>query len=63
MFDMYAILYFSVLRKEDKKLYKSMLNTIHSHHKLSDAVKTRIGTHQNELKQKKLTKVEKERKD
>ena len=40
-----------------------MLNTIYSHHKLSDGVKTRIGAHQNELKQKKLTKAGKERKD
>ena len=51
------------LRKEDKKLYKSILNTIYSHHKLSDEVKTRIGAHQNELKRKKLTKAGKERKD
>ena len=63
MFDVYAIFYFSFLRKEDKKLYKSMLNTIYSHHKLSDEVKTRIGAHQNELKRKKLTKDGKERKD
>ena len=40
MFDVYAIFYFSFLRKEDKKLYKSVLNTIYSHHKLSDEVKT-----------------------
>ena len=40
MFDVYAIFYFSFLRKEDKKLYKSILNTIYSHHKLSDEVKT-----------------------
>ena len=63
MFDVYAIFYFSFLRKEDKKLCKSMLNTIYSHHKLSDEVKTRIGAHQNELKRKKLTKDGKERKD
>ena len=63
MFDLYAIFYFSFLRKEDKKLYKSILNTIYSHHKLSDEVKTHIGAHQNELKRKKLTKTGKERKD
>ena len=63
MFDVYAIFYFSFLRKEDKKLYKSILNTIYSHHKLSDEVKTRIGAHQNELKWKKLMKAGKERKD
>ena len=63
MFDVYAIFYFSCLRKEDEKLYKSMLNTIYFHHKLSDEVKTLIGAHQNELKWKKLTKAEKERKD
>ena len=40
MFDLYAIFYFPFLRKEDKKLYKSILNTIYSHHKLSDEVKT-----------------------
>ena len=40
-----------------------MLNTICFHHKLSDEVKTGIGAHQNELKWKKLTKAEKERKD
>ena len=40
-----------------------MLNTIYSHHKLSDEVKTLIGAHQNELKRKKLTKAGKERKD
>ena len=40
-----------------------MLNTIYCHHKLSDEVKTHIGAHQNELKQKKLTKAGKERKD
>ena len=63
MFDLYAIFYFSFLRKEDRKLYKSILNTIYSHHKLSDEVKTRIGAHQNELKWKKLMKAGKERKD
>ena len=63
MFDVYAIFYFSFLRKEGKKLCKSMLNTIYSHHKLSGEVKTRIGAHQNELKRKKLTKTGKERKD
>ena len=63
MFDLYAIFCFSFLRKEDKKLYKSILNTIYSHHKLSDEVKTRIGAHQNELKWKKLMKAGKERKD
>ena len=62
MFDVYAIFYFSFLRKEDKKLYKSMLNTIYCHHKLSDEVKTHIGAHQNELKWKKLTKAGKGRK-
>ena len=56
MFDLYAVFYFSYLRK-------SMLNTICFHHKLSDEVKTGIGAHQNELKWKKLTKAEKERKD
>ena len=40
-----------------------MLNTIYSHHKLSDEIKTRIGAHQNELKQEKLTKGRKESKD
>ena len=60
MFDVYAIFYFSFLRKEDKKLYKSMLNTIYCHHKLSDKVKTRIGAHQNKLKRKKITKAVKE---
>ena len=40
-----------------------MLNTIYSHHKLSDEVKTCIGAHQNESKRKKLTKAGKERKD
>ena len=40
-----------------------MLNTIYFHHKSSDEVKTRIGAHQNNLKQKKLTKIGKERKD
>ena len=55
--------YFSFLRKEDKKLYKSMLNTIYSHYKLSDEVETRIGAHQNELKRKKLEKAGKEVKD
>ena len=44
-------------------MYKSILNTIYSHHKLSDEVKTRIGAHQNELKWKKLMKAGKERKD
>ena len=63
MFGEYAFFYFSFLRKEDKKLLKSMLNTIYSHRKLSDEVKTRIGVHQNELKRKKFTKVGKERKD
>ena len=63
MFDVYAIFYFSFLRKEDKKLYKSMLNTIYCHRKLSDEVKTHIGAHQSELKEKKLTKAGKERKD
>ena len=63
MFDVHAIFYFSFLRKEDKNLYQSMLNTIYSHHKLSDEVKTCIGAHQNELKRKKLTKDGKERKD
>ena len=63
MFDVYAIFYFSFLRKEDKKLYKSILNTIYSHHKLSDEVKTHIGAHQNELKRKKLTKAREEKKD
>ena len=62
MFDLYAIFYFSFLRKEDKRLYKSMLNTIYSH-KLSDEVETHIGAHQNELKWKKLKKAGKERKD
>ena len=52
MFDGHAIFYFSFLRKEDKNLYQSMLNTIYSHHKLSDEVKTCIGAHQNELKWK-----------
>ena len=61
MFDVYAIFYFSFLRKEDKKLYKSILNTIYSHHKLSDEVKTRTGAHQNKLKRTKLTKAGKER--
>ena len=61
MFDLYAIFYFSFLRKEDKKLYKSILNTIYSHHKLSDEVKTRTGAHQNKLKRTKLTKAGKER--
>ena len=63
MFDVYAIFNFSFLRKEDKKLYKSMFNTIYSHHKLSDEVKTCVGAHQNKLKWKKLTKAGKERKD
>ena len=63
MFDLYAIFYFSFLRKEDRKLYKSILNTIYSHHKLSDEVKTHIGAHQNELKRKKLTKAREEKKD
>ena len=63
MFDLYVIFYFSFLRKEDKKLYKSILNTIYSHHKLSDEVKTRTGAHQNKLKRTKLTKPGKERKD
>ena len=40
-----------------------MLNTIYSHHKLSDEVKTHIGAHQNELKGKKLTKAREEKKD
>ena len=40
-----------------------MLNTIYSHHKLSDEVKTHIGAHQNELKRKKLTKAREEKKD
>ena len=40
-----------------------MLNTIYSHHKLSDEVKTHIGAHQNELKWKKLTKAREEKKD
>ena len=61
MFNVYAIFYFSFLRKEDKKWYRSMLNTIYSHHKLLDEVKTRIGAHQNELKRKKLKKAEKEK--
>ena len=61
MFGEYAFFYFSFLRKEDKKLLKSMLNTIYSHRKLSDEVKTRIGVHQNELKRKKFTKVGKDR--
>ena len=63
MFDVYDIFYFPFLRKGDKKLYKSMLNTIYSQHKLSDEVKTPIGAHQNELKRKKLPKAGKERKD
>ena len=63
MFCVYDIFCFSFLREEDKKLYNSMLNTIYSHHKLSDEVKTRIGAHQNVLKRKKLTKAGKERKD
>ena len=45
MFDVYAIFYFSFLRKEDKKLCKSMLNAIYSYHILSDEE-----TNQNELK-------------
>ena len=40
-----------------------MLNTIYSHHKLSDEVKTRIGAHQSELKRKKLTKAREEKED
>ena len=40
-----------------------MLNTIYSHHKLSDEVKTHIGAHQNELKRKKLTKAREEKKE
>ena len=52
MFDVHAIYYFSFLRKEDKTSYQSMLNTIYSHHKLSDEFKTCIGAHQNELKWK-----------
>ena len=36
---------------------------VYSHHKLSDEIKTRIGAHQNELKQEKFTKGGKERKD
>ena len=36
MFCVYDIFCFSFLREEDKKLYNSMLNTIYSHHKLSD---------------------------
>ena len=40
-----------------------MLNTIYSHHKLSDEIKTCIGAHQSELKRKKLMKAGKERKD
>ena len=62
MFNRYAIFYFSFLRKEEKT-HKSILNTIYSHHKLSDDIKIRIGAHQNELKQEKLTKGRKERKD
>ena len=57
MFDVYAVFYFSFLRKEDKKLYNSIMNTIYSHHELSDEVKTRTGAHQ-----KKLTKTGKKEK-
>ena len=45
MFDVYAIFCVSFLRREGKKLYKSILNTIYCHHELSEEVKTHIGAH------------------
>ena len=61
MFDVYVVLYFSFLNKQDKKLYKSRLNGIYSHREVSEETKARIEASQNVLSKKRLTKKGKER--
>ena len=64
IFDVFIILYFSFMSKPDKKLYKSMLNSIYSRHEneTSDKIKACIEARQNVMKKKNLTKSGKERK-
>ena len=63
MFDVYVVLYFSFLNKQDKKLYKSRHNGIYSHCEISEESKVRIEASQNVLSKKRLTKEGKERKE
>ena len=63
MFDVYVVLYFSFLNKQDKKLYQSRFNGIYSRHEISEESKARIEASQNVLSKKRLTKEGKERKE
>ena len=62
MFDVYVVLYFSFLSKQDK-LYKSRLNGIYSHREISEESKARIEASRNVLSKKRLKNEGKERKE